>query len=390
MTDQTTVAKELRAFLTTYDEQRVEAIAPMVSDLSVRELESLFTMYADVVSAEVVQRLIDKTHGLLSRDTYKALLFGQLAVKLAQYVWSSIPEEDARMEGDAWKEFASAHLKMSNFEQARFACEQANLFYSLVNDRDYERTILGLIEGQVLHFLGMSDRGLVRIEQSANLLLAVFQRRKKYVEARIIYATILLRLERWKEALHVLESSRDIAQEEGDLETLAHIVNNLGVCYTNLNDQRMAKQCFNAARDMFTQLELWAEVQRPQVGLAVVLVQEGKYQEAISELYKSREVFLWKLKMPLDAARVAARIVEVSLLAHKPDEAIARLCAETITTFQNADLHREAMKALAYLHEMAQLRKVQMDDVQRVQAFLETFDDSNNDVRFDAADGQAN
>jgi tetratricopeptide (TPR) repeat protein len=378
------LATELRLFIETFEEGKAEALADMLFSLSDRERTRLFTVYGDIVTVDSMQRLIDRTHGLLSKDTYAAMHHGRLATTLAQYLWEH-PVEDSRLEGDAWKEYASALLKMGRFADAKQACEQADLFYSLVEDRDYERTVLWLIEGQILHFLGKTDEGLVRIEQSANLLLAFFGRRKKYVEARIIYATILLRVERWRDALEVLESSRDIAREEGDLETLAHILNNVAYCYTNLGDQRKAYECFSAARDIFTELQLWVEVQRPQVGLTIVLKEEGRYAEALSELYKTRDVFLKKLRMPLDAARVAVRIVEVSLLANKTSTAIESLCAETITTFQNAGLHREAMKALAYLYESARLHRVQMADVLNVQDFLERLENTDTATRFDPA-----
>lgn len=382
------LALELRRFFETFEHDGAEALINSVLALSDRERSHLFRVYGDIVTADSLQRLIDRTHNLLSRDTRTAMHYGRLATALAQYLWGDPAEESARLEGDAWKEYAAALLRMGQFIDAKHACATADLFYSIVGERDYERTVLCLIEGQVMHFLGQTDQGLLRIEQAASLLLAVFEKRKKYVEARIIYATILLRVERWREALEVLESSRDIAKEEGDIETLAHILNNVGKCYTNLGNQRKAYDCFSAARDIFTQLELWVEVQRPQVGLTEVLKHEGRYAEALSELYKTRAVFLKKLQLPMDAARVAVRIVEVSLLANKTTEAIESLCAETVTTFQNAGLHREAMKALAYLHEIAQVYRMEMKDVIHVQNFLERLDPTDTATRFDSA--QAN
>jgi len=315
------------------------------------------------------------------------MLYGLLAVRLAENHWSGSPEDDCALEGDAWKECASALLKMGHYKDALEACDQARSFYSRVDSKAFERAVLGLIEGQVLYFTNQAGEGLSRISQSADLLLTVHQNRKKYVEARIIYASIFLRLEKWREALDVLEETRDIAKQEGDAETLAHILNNIAYCYTSLEtqdhqeylrNQRKAYECFGAARTMFADLELWAEVPRTQVGITIVLRNEGKYNEAISELFKTRDIFLRKLRHPLDAARVSVRIVECALLAKRTDKAIQTLCADAFTTLQEARLDQEALKALAYLNELAQEQRVQMDDVEHVLGFLERLDGSNS------------
>lgn len=51
------------------------------------------------------------------------------------------------------------------------------------------------------------------------------------MEGRTICATVLADLRRHSDAIGALEQTAALAREIGDLETLAHIVNNIGVCY---------------------------------------------------------------------------------------------------------------------------------------------------------------
>lgn len=329
----------------------------------------------------LAQKLIGDAHELLGREPAKALAVARVATRIAACLVAPETETDLalRIEGDAWREYAAAQFELGHFDIALGAVRQADLFYSVSPiTMVRESAILGLIRGRIYDALGNSEAGLLEIERSGNMLKGFCDDAKTYVKARTIYASILLSMMRYEEALDVFESSSALAEEEGDTETLAYILNCVGLCAHHLGDQERAQQCFETAMQMFEDLGLKQEIPRSRGGMVLVLIARGRYNEAISELYKNRADFL-ALRMPILAAEVSLRIVDTLLLANRADD-VAPLCQEMINTFLRAKLPREAQKALAYLTEVASQRRVTSVDIEYVRSFVHLLEDRPDHV----------
>jgi tetratricopeptide (TPR) repeat protein len=319
----------------------------------------------------VIAALIARSHALLGADPAKSELFSYLAVQLAFYL--ETPGDAFAVKGDAFREYASALFAIGDFKRASEACDEAAFAYASATDnRKKELSILALTRGQALHFLGQSEKGLKLIAAAAEELRSVDK--KKYVEARVIYASILLSRQEVERALEVFEATGSDARQQNDTETLAYVVNNVGLCYVALGDIDKAKACFHQAMRTFDAAGLTAEVPRVRGGLIRILIREGSYNEAISELFKCRADFL-QLRMPLVAASVALRLVEVLFLAGRHSQ-VPSLCAEIVQTFTDVGLHREASKALSYLTER---RRIEPQDVEFVKAFVERLEKSGDE-----------
>jgi len=259
---------------------------------------------------------------------------------------------------------------MNDLAEADQACRNAAMYYAIISPlRAIEFSILALIQGQVLHGLGKSDEGLRLIERHAHLFFSFYADKKKYVEARTIYAVVLLKRQEYSRALTALEESARMAAEDKDTEVLAYILNNIGICWVNLGNLQKAKECLTAAAEMFAARHLRAESVRVRGSLALLLIRLGKFNEAVSEYYICRSTFL-ELDMPLVAAQAGLRVVEVLFLAGRTSQ-VPSLCAELVKTFTDAKLPREAQKALAHLGELARLRKADEPTVRFVREFME-------------------
>lgn len=331
---------------------------------------------ATLRDAVLAQWLIKEAHALLGREPRKALDLARVATRIAASMVAPETETDLalRIEGDAWREYAAAQLELGHYEVALGAVRQADLFYSVTPfTMVRESAILGLIRGRIYDALGNSEAGLLEIERSGNMLKGFCDDAKTYVKARTIYASILLSMMRYEEALDVFESSGALAEEEGDTETLAYILNCVGLCAHHLGDQERAQECFETSMQMFEDLGLKQEIPRSRGGMVLVLIARGRYNEAISELYKNRADFL-ALRMPILAAEVSLRIVDTLLLANRLDD-IAPLCQEMIDTFLRAKLPKEAQKALAYLTDVASQRHVTSVDIEYVRSFVHLLED---------------
>lgn len=287
------------------------------------------------------------------------------------------------MEGDAWKAHAAALLRAGDYSDADRACRQASSFYTLVDPEDclFERTLLNIVEAQVAHFLSDAERALALAGTAAATLARAFPDNKKdYIRARTTFATILVAdFRRYDEGLKALDECAEFARREGDTESLASLVNNIGQVYSLLGNLKAARDCFTTALQGFTSLGLKTEMVRVQGSVWRILMQEGRYNEAISELYKTRSAYL-EMRMPVVAAEVNARIIEALFAAGRLKD-IPTLCALNLEAFTKANLPREAAKALAYMNAAAQSRTLTSDEVEIVREFLERLQ-ADPDERF--------
>jgi tetratricopeptide (TPR) repeat protein len=302
----------------------------------------------------------------------EAIALTRLATALGACYFTDDPQQDASVEGDAWKAHAASLLRAGDYRDSDSACHHAASFYSLVADEgsSYERTLLDIIQAQVAHFLGDSERGLQLAKDAATTLARAFPTKKKdYIRARTIFGTILVAVQRYDEGLKALDDCAEAARQDGDTETLASLVNNIGYVYMQLGNRKAARECFTTALQGFTSLGLKTEMVRANGGLARLAMQEGRYNEAISELYMARAAYL-ELRMPVVAAEVNARIIEALFAAGRMRD-IPTLCAQAVETFTKANLPREAAKALAYMNAAAQQGTLTTDEVEDLREFFQ-------------------
>ncbi|HXA18189.1 MAG TPA: hypothetical protein VN380_14415 [Thermoanaerobaculia bacterium] len=328
-----------------------------------------------------IATLLTRAREISTGAPREAVALTRLATSLGACYFTGDPQLGAAVEGDTWKAHSAALLRAGDYSEADRACSHAASFYSLVDaeDHSYERTLLAIIQAQAAHFLGDSERGLRLAGDAATTLERAFPTKKKdYLRARTISGTILVAVQRYDEGLKTLEDCAKVARREGDTETLADLVNNIGYVYMQLGNGKAARQCFTTALEGFTSLGLKTEMLRANGGLARILMQEGRYNEAISELYTVRAAFL-ALRMPVVAGEVNLRIIEALFSAGRLND-IGPLCAEAVKTFMTAGLPREAAKALSYIDACAQQRTLTPDDVEDAREFFQRLQDDPDEV----------
>lgn len=349
---------------------------------------------------EIARTLIDRAHALLSREPKHAEPVARAAVHFAKVLIHPresgqgariVPASD--LEAAAWREHAHALLTLGQYEAALLSANEAWFIVSLnlpepgdgsllgllfhqvgVGDTSHEQleaaSVLALIMGQILHGLGDSDEGLVMISQASHIFNVWLDQKKKYVEGRTIYAKILADLKRYSEAVAAMEQTATLAKELGDRETLAHIVNNIGVCYYFLGNLAKAEDCVRTALGLFESLGLTGDALRPRNVLATILIDAKRYNTAVSELYLSRAAFL-DAGLPNEAARAMLKIVRAMILAGRQRDIN---WSEMERTFAEAGVRSEVMKALVHLRDIAHERPLQVGDVAEAEDILSLFE----------------
>jgi len=351
-----------------FDVERVEPISGSTIAVMVKEGHLAAT-------AAGVQKLCERSHMLLSRHPREALVIARVGVSLATRVVDDVAVV-VETTGDAWKHLAAALRELSEHREALAAAHSALEAYAMLETEVslHKMAAVDLIKAQSLYAVGQPFEALSLIERATHFILAFSQDRKQYVKARIIYAYMFMELGRFEDALGVLKGSAEIAQLDDDTEMLAYILNNVGLCYVHLGRLAEARPCFDTALEIFDALGMKAEVENVRSALAVSLIEAGRYNEAISEMYIRRNNYL-QMGMPVVAAEISLHIVELLFLANRVGD-VPSLSSEMIKAFRRVGLHREAVKALGYVNRLAQRHRLNRDRVAAARRFLERLQES--------------
>jgi tetratricopeptide (TPR) repeat protein len=326
---------------------------------------------ASLTSRQTTRTLITMAHDALGRDPARSVWIAALAIRVARDTWESESSLDDVLaaEGDAWREYAAALLEIGHYPDARFAVHRARAVYGLTLGSAEARAVLSVIEGRILHELGFSDRGIELIDGASRELLDRFGNRKAFVAARVAHAAILFNMGQFTTAASMLRRVSSVAEEQGDSETLAYVVNMVGRCSVGMGDFAAAEQCFKTALAMFEAAKLYAEMPRVRKGIVDILVAKGRYHEAISELYMARAEFV-ALDLPVIAALVAVDITDLLLRVGRTSQVVP-LATDMIKVFTAAGLLENAVAPLEHLRELAERGALTEIDVQLVRGFLE-------------------
>jgi tetratricopeptide (TPR) repeat protein len=346
-----------------------ERIAVAMGEVSEEHWKAVSDSLPAPFEAHAINHVINRAHELLGRTPAVAQSLARLALRMAGQLNHATCPDVPLIEGDAWRECAAAHLEMGEHADAYDAICAARTRYSQSRSARVNAAILLLVEARTLFELGRWDDAVAAVEYASHELLDSGADRKKYVQARTIHAIILVGIGQYDAALDVFSTAADLAMQAGDKETLAYILSNVGFCAAKLEDPARAKRCLDSALRYFEELGLRSEMPHVRAALVTILKQQGRYNEAISELFKVRAEFL-SLRVPNAAAIASLRIIEVLLLCGRGSE-VPALCDEMIRTFTVARLQKNLLIALAYLNEVARGRQLLAADIGYVTAFIE-------------------
>jgi tetratricopeptide (TPR) repeat protein len=354
------------------DDRDAEAEVRAFTDLDAGDLDYAIPQLHDLlVDGSATREVIRRAHAMLGSDPERALWIAHLATILAPRVWLGAARMDAmiELEGDAFREYAAALLEVGSYACAAEAATLARDSYDVLGPPVKGLSILDLIEGRILHELGRTNEGLGMVQRGSNMLLVFHDDKESYVKGRTIEAALLFKGERYQEAMAVYAAMSEHAREEDDTELLAYVVSMVGRCRVKLGQFDEGRECIETAIRMFEDLKLFAEVPRVRKGLVEIAVARGRYNDAISELYKMRNAFL-ALHLPIVAALVELDVVDLLMVSGRTAD-IPDICSKTLATFTEAGLRRSALMALAHIHALAQDRALAADDVRKVRAFLD-------------------
>jgi len=299
----------------------------------------------------VVDYLLDVAHQDLDADVSRAMRLTQFLLRHLRY--ATIPPEPSflsdRVRGIAWKEHGSALRALGRNRSALAAARRAVAILSRDRVLRGEHTFALVLQAHIWMNLGDRARALTLFlycrhtfeqlgDDRGHLQMLMF-------EAAIVYEGGDVGAARDR-----FVAAQRIAATLGDDREAARLLNNIGHCEIRLHNHDAALHALTAARDAFTHLGMFVERQRAVWGIARVLRDAGRLEEALRDVSAVRDAFLARGAI---VAAADAGIDALEMLAAAGDERVVELALELVNVFTRADLHRELRIALAYIADQA-------------------------------------
>ena len=321
-------------------------------------------------TAGVMRRLLAAARDGLQRFPSRA---HEITAIVARYARSMhVPPEFAfaarTMEGEAWREHASALREIGRTAKAAQAVRRARGCFEDTPASAWMQATVGLIEAPLLYDRGLHDEALRLIRQAGE----TFRRSRddgRYLQARLIESWMLWAGGDRAGSVEVWNTTADAARRRGDVELMARLAAKMGVFELRYGSAEEASRLLSSAIDLFGATSASEEAVRARWNLAEAMAERGRLHEAISEYHKVRAEMLARGALA-DAALAAVEILDLHLLAGRESE-LPSLAERFVHLFREAGLALNAMEALAWLRGRANAERLTHDDLSYARAFFE-------------------
>ncbi len=317
-----------------------------------------------------VQELTTTAAALLEQDPRYSRALAQFALAVAM----SVPRTSypavliAQSEGRAWKELGTAHRYLSEHDAALRAYEAARRSFAEFGALAHDEASLDFAIAIVHSETGRHEEALALLAH-ATAIFASFRDEERFIKGTLLKAMILHRRGELVPARIIYEDALTAARQRDDLHTLAGIYNNLGQVCIELNEMNAAASALSQARDLFSALNMPAELARTKGALAHVLFHNAAYEPAIQLLQDARDDFM-RLGMVEEAGVAALDIVD-ALVATNERAAAQQLTEIVLAEFRAAQLNERALIALAYLRDFLREHPAPAGAIRHVRSYLQ-------------------
>jgi len=246
----------------------------------------------------VIRSTLKHARYVMVRNPAHGLWLAQLATLLVPHLPARTPYEAQRailLEGDAYRLYAAALLRCGRNNDAKLAADESRRFFNIPIVRKLSgkhEAKLDITAGQILFNLGEVERGLAMIASAADRLHVHHADTRLFLMGRSTYGGLLMFLRQWEEAAMVFDELLEIANESNHREVTAAISYNIAICGKRLQEEH-ADQCHASAMDLLEKIDMTHEAPGRSEWVRVIeLQQQGKANEAISEMYKIRAKYV--------------------------------------------------------------------------------------------------
>lgn len=300
------------------DDAAFAAAEALVADIDSNGCAARSRLY----TAANVQKLNEAAHRLMMRDVGRGLVLARLSSLIAPRVTCRTRAASShvqRLNAEALYLCASAYLRCRHCRDGERAAENAIRAYRATGADRKQLTLAELAYGQILFYRGHPERALRIVSRAAGVLLNVCHEKRLYAIATTWYGGLLHLKRKYRLALRAFDEAMFYAAEIGDAVLITSILHNFSTAAAELG-LTGALPCRNISREQLEQFELDSEIPKSRYVTCALLKREGKYDEAVAELYLIRQEFLDR-GLPVLAAQSVVQIVEQLIRLGRDSEA---------------------------------------------------------------------
>jgi tetratricopeptide (TPR) repeat protein len=316
----------------------------------------------------VLEQLARRIRDRREIDPQEALALSTLATTIAE----TLPPDAypavvlAQLRAQAWKDRGHTMRYLGRYDEAFDAIDMAERALANFPTTAYDRAVVALVKASTLQHVE-------RFEESRVLLAECREVFRDHGDVRLyLYCGInegLLshRQRRFPEAYEKWSSLVAGATQIGDLDSLARLHNNLGLCAMELGRLAEASQHLSRAKAIFTDLGRPVEAIRSEYNFGVLLLNRGAAERATEVLEAARLAF--RSHGLVEESGLCALAIARARVTHDADGARA-LVREVIRDFTDAHLDHRAFDALNFLATEITRRRATPEVVERVEIFV--------------------
>jgi len=298
-----------------------------------------------------VHELTAAASDLTERDARTSAALAQFAI----VVITGIPEDAypaaVRLEAEAtaWKELASAHRYVSEYEAAIRALNAADRCLGKAPALGYDRAVLQFARALVFSDMQRFDEADALLFETVRAF-AAFDDRRRLGQCLLLKGMIEQRRGLLVEACMTYDETIVVIRDTGDLHSLASVYNNLAQARIALGHTNAAVSALHDAFAIFSDLAMPAEIARVRWVLGRVVLGSGQSRQAHDVLAEARMTFIG-LRMPEEAGLTGLELAEACIALGRDDRA-RMIIEEVAADFVRAGLNDRALTALAYLRDV--------------------------------------
>lgn len=266
--------------------------------------------------------------------------------------------------GLARKEHANALRLTGDLREALKNAKTAIDVYSEHFALEFEAAQAQLVAAQILHEMGEHDDAM-KLTLAAQETFDRYDQPTYRLMARMTEGVIFCGRKQFKKALEIFRDVVQTAETQQDIGMLARGLHNAADAARQLGDIKTARELYPRVIDYFTDLNLVTELPRVTWSYALTLIEDGKFEYAISEIYKVRALYL-HLGMNLDAATAELEVVRIKFMS---GEDVIEACSRLVESFTKAGASQNALEAFAYVREQAASGRLTLAKIEKVRTF---------------------
>jgi len=318
-------------------------------------------------TAGVVRQLIERAPAAEQKAPANGVEMLKLAIEIAEDLDVLDYPSDFIMSlrGQSARDYAYALMMVGRMHEALAEIDRAEKLFQQCALPEYDVARAKLVRATIVRLLDRLPEA-IRLAREAAKTLGKFGDQRRHANALVIEAAMLFQSGAISEALALW---RETDGHPGIEETTrVMVLNNIGLCYTELGEYDKAAEAIREAIAACEVLGMESTRVKARWALANVITSAGRASDAVPLLRQT-----WKelenLDMEVDAALVGLELAEALLILGRSEE-VPQICRTILDRFTRAGMTSRAITALAFLREAIAVGQAHPTLVRHVHDFL--------------------